>query len=29
MEEYIITRDLHIINMETGMPSFETNRGSS
>jgi phage anti-repressor protein len=29
MEEYIITKDLHIINMETGIPSFETNRGHS
>jgi hypothetical protein len=29
MEEYIITRDLHIINTETGIPSFETNRGRS
>ena len=28
MEEYI-TRDLHIINTETGIPSFETNRGRS
>ena len=29
MEEYIITRDLHIINTETGIPSFETNRWHS
>ena len=29
MEEYIITSDLHIINTETGIPSFETNRGRS
>ena len=29
MKEYIITRDLHIINTKTGIPSFETNRGSS
>ena len=28
MEEYI-TRDIHIINTETGIPSFETNRGRS
>jgi hypothetical protein len=29
MEKYIITRDLRIINMEIGIPSFETNRGRS
>ena len=29
MGEYILTRDLHIINTETGIPSFETNRGPS
>ena len=29
MEEYIITRDLHIINTDTSVPSFETNRGRS
>ena len=29
MEEYIITRDLHILNTEMGIPSFETNRGHS
>lgn len=27
--EYIITRDLLILNKETGIPSFETNRGRS
>lgn len=29
MEEFVITRDLLIINEETGIPSFETNRGRS
>ena len=29
LEDYIITRDLHILNKETGIPSFETNRGRS
>jgi hypothetical protein len=29
LEDYIITRDLHILNRETGIPSFETNRGHS
>lgn len=29
LEEYIITRDLHILNKETGIPSFETNSGRS
>jgi hypothetical protein len=29
MEEYIITRDLLILIKETGIPSFETNRGCS
>ena len=29
LEEYIITRDLHILNTEMGIPSFETNRGHS
>jgi hypothetical protein len=29
MEEYIITKDLHILNTENGIPSFETNRGRS
>ena len=29
LEDYIITRDLHILNKETGIPSFETNRGHS
>jgi ribonuclease HI len=29
LEEYIIAKDLHIINTETGIPTFETNRGRS
>ena len=29
MEEYIITRDLHIVNTDTSISSFETNRGRS
>jgi len=29
MEEYIIRRDLHIVNTDTSIPLFETNRGRS
>jgi hypothetical protein len=29
LEEYIIAKDLHIINAETGVPTFETIRGRS
>ena len=25
LEEYVIAKDLHIINMDTGIPTFETN----
>jgi len=29
MEEFIISRDLQILNKETGIPTFETSRGRS